>query len=349
MKRLITLTLAILLLVCCVACDEGDIAVSENDTSSKAEQSHTESKPWYDTSVPEGYSSQAAESKPQYEETTAEKEDGEGSLPDTENSGVGGTQTDYEQLTPWDAYFFPKDASGYRIVYTKTSPLNASDAVTNVVMRITAIYDGSVTRFFDATDGTFYHAVPGKYLYPCCDGFLAGDINEHNADYSVMFARVKGPDNESALNVLVNEHGGHGDYAESEAIYSGYDKKLFGIGEALSYINGQTYCRYYASTESLLDGYDKNIGFVPDESKLGKYGVASNEKIIVPFEYDYIVTAQGSLEFVGVYLAIKDGRSYYISSNGTVLTPEGFDCGSQPYGNRAWVFEDGQGYIISFY
>ena len=44
-----------------------------------------------------------------------------------------------------------------------------------------------------------------------------------------------------------------------------------------------------------------------------------------------------------------DGKTYYFSTDGTNLTPEGFDCGAQPYENRAWVFKDGQGYIIEFY
>ena len=72
------------------------------------------------------------------------------------------------------------------------------------------------------------------------------------------------------------------------------------------------------------------------------------EKIIIPFEYDFITTTQTEGQPLGVYLAIKDGKSYYISSEGRNLTPDGFDCGSQPFNDRAWVFNGSQGYIIKF-
>ena len=85
--------------------------------------------------------------------------------------------------------------------------------------------------------------------------------------------------------------------------------------------------------------------FVPCISN-GKYGIVNNGVVTTPFEYDYIQSHQeGS---VGVYLAVKDGKIYYINSNGTVLTPEGFTCGSAPCGNRAWVFQGDKGFVLEF-
>jgi hypothetical protein len=81
----------------------------------------------------------------------------------------------------------------------------------------------------------------------------------------------------------------------------------------------------------------------------GKYGLVNNGRVVIPFEYDYMESLDGwNVNTVGVVLAIKDGRTYYFSTGGTNLTPEGFDCGSEPVNNRAWVFNDGQGYIIEF-
>ena len=85
------------------------------------------------------------------------------------------------------------------------------------------------------------------------------------------------------------------------------------------------------------------------EDVKGKYGLVNNGKIIIPFEYDYMESYDDwGTNTVGVVLTVKDGRTYYLSTDGTNLTPDGFDCGSEPFNDRAWVFNDGQGYIIEF-
>lgn len=238
-------------------------------------------------------------------------------------------------------------AKGYRIAYTKESPLSATECITNCAVEITAIYDGAVTRFFDAVNGTYYHAVAGKYLYPCCHGFLAGTRESPNENYSICFSRDK--DDRSIVTYTINTHDGHGN-DDLYAIYCESDQKVYFYDYALYRVEGDgaVACRYY-SASSPLDAYIKDgyIIEIIEYSAIGKYGIVKNGKIIVPFEYDLILSGQDE-EGVGVYMAKKNGKTYYIASDGTVLTPDGFDCGSQPYKNRAWVFDGGQGYMLEF-
>lgn len=354
MKRIISLLMLSALLISLVACGGGEESSLPEAESSVPEESEAVSKPWYDTSVPDNYVSEIPE-----DHTSDESSDTDVSIipdsstPDTSFSEdpIGGTASGngYNDLSSINGYNFARSASGYRIAYTKESALNATECVTNIVLGITAIYDGSVTRFFDAVNGTYYYAASGRYLYPCYEGsFLAGDLNGFNSDYSVTFTRGKDGYNENEVTVTLNDHAGHGIEYNYTAIYAEFDKKIYAYDQELYRVIGAISCRYYAASGSLLEGYDVETSFSVDEAKLGKYGVASNEGIIIPFEYDMIVTGQNSEGDSGVYLAIKDGRSYYFSSDGTNLTPDGFDCGSQPFGNRAWVFEDGQGYILEF-
>ena len=343
MKKLIALLLLSSLALSCLlaSCGETESADGESELVSDG----TESKPWYSTSTPDEYSNiivdnssandNGESSVPEASAPEVSKPENEASAPEVSQ---GGSNIGYDSLNKLTGDVFKNAASGYHIAYTKTSALVASACVTNTNIAITAVYDGKVTRFFDALNGMYYHAVSGKYLYPCCEGtFLAGDLNGFNAKYSITFTREG-----EGVTFVTNDHSGHGIDYGYQAIYSEADKRVYFYDQELYAVELQAACRYYEG--SALQGY--NGDFAIDEAKLGKYGVASNTKIIIPFEYDLIVTAQ--TEGVGVYLAVKDGRCYYFSSNGKNLTPDGFDCGSQPFGDRAWVYEDGQGWIIKF-
>ena len=355
MKKIISFLLVLLLLLSCllVSCSEGIDGDSSNDASNVTD----ESKPWYSTSAPDDYSniiidpssdadsdgSQTDGSSPATSVPDTSVPDT--SVPDTSVPEISLPETSeneilfgYDSLPKIDGYVFNKSAIGHQTVYTKVSALNATECITNCNVGITAIYDGSVTRFFDAVNGTYYHAVSGKYLYPCCEGsFLAGDLNDFNSNYSITFTRV----GETEVTFVMNDHAGHGIDFSYNSLYCKSNKKVYAYDQELYRVHGAMPCRLYVGDSESLGSIDANV----DESKLLKYGVASNEKVIIPFEYDLIITAN---ENVGVYLAVKDGRCYYFSSEGRNLTPDGFDCGSQPFNDRAWVFNGSQGYIIKF-
>lgn len=358
MKKLTAAILTLLMLFALVltSCSEETAEESKPDAESSLaedELQNISSKPWYDTSAPDDYSNIIIDesSEPNEENSLpdiSEPKD-EASAPDVSTDN-GPSSNGYDDLPGIDGYNYNRSASGYRIAFTKESALGATECITNVNIRIAAIYDGSVTRFFDAVNGTYYHAVSGKYLYPCCEGtFLAGDLNDWNSDYSITFTRGKDGYNENEVVFIMNDHAGHGIDYGYDSVYAEYDKKVYLYDQELYRVTGGAVpCRYYSGETPVLQTYFEDGVFEADKARIGKYGIASNEKVIVPFEYDLILTAQSDDENVGVYLAIKDGRSYYFSSDGRNLTPQGFDCGSQPYQNRAWVFEDGQGYIIEF-
>ncbi len=352
MKKTIALLLISLLLLSTLlaSCGEGEEAEQSIESIQSVPSDAETSKPWYSTSAPDDYSNTIIDNSSDDVESSTDNEssspDNEQSLPEIsqpESSSTSGDTMTYDELDILDRYDFAKSAIGHQIVYTKTSALNATECMTNVTIGITAIYDGSVTRFFDALNGTYYHALYGRYE-PCDDnspdhycvgGFLGKDYND-----TIEFTRIS----ENEVTFVMNDHAGHAFDCSYNALYCEADKKVYAYDFTLYGVKGLTPCRYYeGSVMSCFDGTDFDI----DESKLGKYGVASNEKVIIPFEYDLIITAQGN-EDVGVYLAIKDGKSYYFSSDGFNLTPDGFDCGSQPFNDRAWVFEDGQGWIIKF-
>ncbi len=349
MKKILALiTACALLLLALAACaNETDESSAASGESSAFEQSNVVSKPWYDTSVPESYSSQVAESYPQYEETTAEKEDDESSHPD-ESFG------NKNELGEGIVAIPDMGASGYRIVFTKENPINAVECNTNVQIAVTAIYDGSVTRFFGAVNGQFYFAKPGKYLYPCCEGFCAGDRTAQNGDDWLEFEFDK--DSGEFIKYIQAPHG-HGK-TNSYTVYQPSVKKVYGYqdGEAeMLYLypaEGTVICRLLSSSYDLETNW-KNGTFEFPSDAVGKYGLTYYGEVVIPFEYDYMATyrSMSDAAYGNVYavvLAVKDGRCYYFSNNGTNLTPEGFDCGSQPFGDRAWVFEDGQGWILEF-
>lgn len=211
---------------------------------------------------------------------------------------------------------FQKDAKSQRIAFTKVSALSAKKCVTNPETGMTAIFDGEITRFFGAIKGEFDKAVYGKYLLPDGIEFALGEI-------------------------------GLG-YCEN-AYFSTVDAAVYHLDGTLSCFTQESsvVCRKletdYSPAENWLDNKPIDI----DRSKLGKYGVVKNGKTVIPFEYDSIFT-YATDEEVGVYRCVKEGRTYYISSSGYNLTPDGYSCGSEPFGNRAWVYDGSQGYILEF-
>lgn len=338
MKKLISLLLILMLLLSCfmASCDmSGEVEYSENESVMTEE-----SKPSHGSNAPDESSDVISDAS---SNTTQESTTDESSA--TESSTPAGDIT-YDDLYKMDRYDFAKAAKGYSIAYTKTSPLQAVECLTSVSGGITAIYDGAVTRFFDAVNGTYYHALYGRYE-PCDLNWMDLNPGEFvDGDYEQIIRFTRTSENNVTFDLdefVISAH----DFSY-EAVYSEADKRVYVVDLDLSGIKGQMPCRLYTAEKSPLEIFDGTDAPVIDDSKLGKYGVASDEKVIIPFEYDFITTTQTEGQTLGVYLAIKDGRSYYISSDGYNLTPEGFDCGSQPFNDRAWVFEDGQGYIIKF-
>lgn len=350
MKIFVLIILSVLLCLSMLlsACDgKGDTSSSASEPSETMSDISAES---VDESISEDYSTESDlsddSSLPDVESLPPEVSEPEVSEPETSEPD---TKPDgYDGLMPIPMDDVARAAKSYRVCYTKESALSATDCITNCTIKITAIYDGSVTRFFDAVNGTYYHAVAGKYLYPCCEGtFLAGDLDSHNGNYSIKFARDK--DDSTIVTYTTNDHDGHGN-EDINAIYCAADQKVYFYDHALYRVDGDggVVCRYYSGA-SPLDAYlqDGYVADIIDDSAMGKYGIVKNGEIIVPFEYDLILSGQDE-EGVGVYMAEKDGKTYYISSDGTVLTPDGFDCGSQPCKNRAWVFDGENGYMLEF-
>ena len=328
MKRLITLTLVILLLACCVACGEGDITVSEGESSVGAEQSTESSKPWYETSVPESYSSEAVENSSQAE-----------SVPEESEPEVSDTSGEAE-LRNFKSDIPEKAAKGCKIVFTKNSPVYAE--ICNTAGTVCAIYDGAITRFFNAITGEYYCSEYGKWTEKCCRGF-------YNENRRLWIGFEFDKDYDTFVSSYKSDGHAHG-YGLPFNFYLTTDQKTYVYtgdegGYELYYGEGVFICCEWNSSD--LSVFENQTFDTFSESVGRKYGLAENGRVIIPFEYDSIQTY--NYDGVGVVVAVKDGKTYYFSTDGTNLTPEGFDCGAQPYENRAWVFKDGQGYIIEFY
>ncbi len=237
-----------------------------------------------------------------------------------------------------------RHAVSYNIDYTKVDPTSAVQCVTNDGCGITAVYDGAVTRFFDSVTGEYYDIMVGKYLYPCCDiGFIQGELGvSDDYSYAITFSR-KEDFNPIAIE-RDSDHNHGGDYPRPVTIHYSAERNM----AYLVYPNGdgEGMELYYFTEDSYVACRD---------TVTGKYGVVCNGEVIIPFEYSSIDSLQGASNRVGgsdgdvgVFRAVKDGKTYYISTNGRNLTPNGFTCGSAPYKDRAWVFDGSQGYVIQF-
>ena len=357
MKKLISVFLSCLLLICFAACGEsGENGASSQPENSSASVPNEESKPWYDNVVSTGELSlpqndnSTGQSTPD-EESTPEQSIPEVSLPDEEQSTP---DTDSNEIESALNGIGLKSASGYRIAFTKESALVAEACFTNTNIGVTAIFDGAVTRFFGAVNGEYYIALYGEYLAPCHDGFY--DISSGKRGDFVEF---KFDENGKFISADENNHI-HTDTPNEIVFYSPFNKKAYCYdvysdhSRLFVYEDGEgaAICRELMLNCDIEADW-KNNSLAIDESSLGKYGLVEDGEIIIPFEYDSISTYLGQSDLatgnsVGVVRAEKDGRFYYISTSGYLLTPDGFDCGSQPFADRAWVFNGGQGYIIEF-
>ena len=350
MKKFITLFLICALLVCLASCVSDDIDNSQESASigdasdglidDSSETSEIGGEVSEDVSVDTSVDVSEDASVDTSEDVSEDE-------PDVDIDS--GSESELRTL---QSVFPSRAATGYSIVYTKESALDAFLCYTNSDSEITAIFDGSVTRFFDAITGQYYHAEHGEWTVTCCGGF-----------YNVQ---DKGEGNLLRLN-----------FEKDTDIFLGVEKVYHGHGLGYAYnfyspINMKTYS--YAGDEQgyelyeceglficieMQNAYDAADAYLNgsfDFSKVGyygKFGLTDGANVIIPFEYDYMGFlsedwGDHTPSTVGVVVAVKDGRAYYFSTNGKNLTPDGFDCGSQPYGDRAWVFEDGQGWIIKF-
>lgn len=351
MKKIVALALSVilasLLLASCVESEDVS-SVASSDESSATEQSAT-NKPWYETSVPDGYVSGGSSDDSSVSEEASQPDDS--SLPDEESVPDEESKPD-EEIVPENigtvsGMSFSKSASAYRIAFTKTRPVVTLACVTNPSIKVTAQYDGSVTRFFNAIDGTYYFATHGKYLYACCDAFISGDATKFNGEKAIELEF-----DELGMAQMVETNHAHG-YGAAVSFYSLSEKKAYiytndhSEGASLNVYaqNDYAICQSFTHDSSIASDWadDKAIDF--EAGTLGKFGVVKNGKTVIDFEYDSI----DSFADIGIFRAVKNGKTYYISSNGTNLTPEGFACGSEPLENRAWVYDElGQGYILEF-
>ncbi len=384
MKKLTATFLVIAFLLAFAACgDEGSTAdegLYSNAESSFTEQSKTESS-LPAVSEPEGSSTQESvpeESVPEEsvpEQSLPEVSEPEESEPDLSEPEVSEPEEfdpdysydDYE----WDYTkgFVPFNAAkGYKIVYTKVKPINAVSCT--MTDGVAAVYDGKITRFFDALTGEFYTSEIGKWEpVPCGDGFLLNNSDTRHTDWSTVPANVPMiyfdfqaslVDNKYVRELVsIDYDRDHGHGFDSEYyLYDGDTEIIYKVTA------GDDVPSYYLGGEGLFtctlwedlskkkvydffetEAYQTFKAELPSK----KCGLVTNESIIIPFEYDYISDIDRSSYEVGVVMAVKDGKTYYFASDGTNLTPEGFDCGTEPLSNRAWVFKDGYGWIIEFY
>ncbi len=343
----LVICLSVLLVSCGEATEAGD--TSQNNTesslppSSETNDSSQTTSNWYDNAV--SLTPSAPDEPSQPDEPSVPDEPSQPDEPSIPDEPTQPNEEDKESYKA-DGMVFASEAKGYIIVYTKSSALNAVGCETNALSKVTAIYDGSVTRFFNSIDGTYYCAVYGKYHRTLDDLFISGEgYND------LVFLKLNFDENGVFVDYSTYTDG-LPDHEEMN-IYSQFDKMAYVYRPCCDsflyeFKSGvAAICQYYESDYSLQEKWDADFDLAIDESKLGKWGVIKDGEIIIPFEYDRICSYQTETE-KGVYYAEKDGRAYYISSTGVVLTPEGFTCGSQPFNNRAWVFDGENGYIIEF-
>lgn len=308
MKRIVLLILSLLLVLLCSCAGLTDNEASVNDASQASSSAEESSKPIKNWFDDDENASQNDESP-----IPSQPEEDEESSEESSEESEPETEIEIPEIT---VGLFSKDAKSQRIAFTKVSALSAKKCVTNPETGMTAIFDGEITRFFGAVRGEFDKAVYGKYLLPNGEEFEIGEI-------------------------------GLG-YSEN-AFFSTVDAAVYHFDGTLSCFtqDSSVVCRKLETDFSLAENWLENKPIEIDESTLGKFGVVKNGRTVIPFEYDSIST-YATEEEVGVYRCVKEGRTYYISSSGYNLTPDGYSCGSEPFGNRAWVYDGSQGYILEF-
>ncbi len=330
-KRFIACVLA-LLCVCALLASCGSESATEDsslqESSGQDQSAGTESSDISEENSDNSYQDNSEETSQDNSEDNSAPEQSEPdiSLPESTNDEAPGFNGSFAAALSLNAV--ERQGKSFRIAYTKENPTAAKVCVTNPAVAITAIFDGSTTRFFDALSGEYYTILVGDYtVLGSNDSFVSA-----NGKKGIRFTRDQG----------------------SMPVWENIDDE-FSATQPIIYWS-QTYKTAYtvmADKDGKLDIYCfTESSFVPCISN-GKYGIVNNGTVLVPFEYDYIQSYQGCAEYasnsnLGVYLAKKDGKTYYITANGTNLTPEGFTCGSVPYGNRAWVFENDHGFVLEF-
>jgi len=347
MKKILLLFFALVIsLAVFSACDE------DSKPSSTPENNNQSSQP--DESHPEGSRPDVNQSEFEIEsepDLAPESDSFEDSTPEESDASIESDDpseaSSREEVLPIETGMaFSKASTSYRIAYTKVHAVVPTlKCVVSPEIGITAVYNGRNTQFFDAVTGLYYSYRAGDYTRPCPKGFLSA-----TGTNVVHFIR----DEVTGEVTLIKERCTYEEVVRN-VIYSSFDRKTYGCysygsGNDLYKFDGNSYviCRYAETESSVYEEWWEN-GFVDFDSKAyGKYGVMKGGEIVIPFEYDSILSYQTADE-KGVYACQKDGRTYYLSSDGENLTPEGFACGAAPYQNRAWVFNDeGFGFILEF-
>lgn len=333
MKKRVFLSVCVVLCLSLLfsACTESPPDDSSDPSSESSRDSNNSATGVTDDNSVQAESSVIADETSIFVEETSE--------PIEESSGP---DVSTEESAPSNIHSNSVGAWAYRIAYTKVNPTAAKECVTNPAIKITAIYDGVMTRFFHSVTGEYYHALPGKYLYYCCDSFSSGDVSDYNLNYSYQFSF----DENGAVTVTEKSGHDHETAVNSSYLYSA-EAGIFILnsdGNAKAYEAGSG---IFVICRKLEHSTESSSFYGIAEEDLGKYGVVCNNEIIIPFEYDGIDSFQSESD-LGVYRAVKDGKTYYISSSGENLNPDGFTCGAVPLQNRAWVFDGEQGYVIEF-
>ncbi len=251
-----------------------------------------------------------------------------------------------------------RDATKYDIIGELDEQFAVTEIETNRVIGVTAAYDGRKTRYFDSYNGDYLGSVKGKYLCACCNGFSVGEMG--NFDRYSSYASFE---DYTSDGIVIEDGHYHEGYIQKYKTnyYSKKENRAFGIypqwygyfGAVVNVGSDGYYSCRLAELYDPIEGRVMNVENSVDPSTLGKYGVVYNNEVVIPFDYDRIDTLQtgGEYEpdeFLGIYRAIKDGKTYYISTDGKNFTPDGFLCGSPPNANRATVFDGRKMFIIEF-
>ncbi|MBR5278646.1 MAG: hypothetical protein IKU23_05195, partial [Clostridia bacterium] len=260
---------------------------------------------------------------------------------------------------------FDFNATGYEIETTVEKNIKAKKMEVNPAYEVVAVYDGKFTHFINYTNGEILFTQEDMFLGKACNngGFKKGDVDaidgDGNEDVCVFFESKH-----DILQAAVEEDHWHEGGERLPTPYYSEDKKTayyVHIGQRYLYnkygfcaLNNYVPCQY-AEINKNLDHAILKLEDIVNLDTVGKYGVVFGGEAVIPFEFDLIDTYQGGNTRygideprLGVFRAIKDGKTYYYSTNGTNLTPDGFVCGTQPRENRATVYDGKKIYVIKF-
>ncbi|MBR5278313.1 MAG: hypothetical protein IKU23_03505, partial [Clostridia bacterium] len=256
---------------------------------------------------------------------------------------------------------FKYNATGYEVKLTFADVVNAKNIEVHRTRELVAVYDGKRTHLFNWSTGELIASQDGQFLGYGCDngGFMEGAPGTINGKRCICYE-----ERENAF--YLDDNHWHEGGADKMPVYFTEDKKTayFPYGEndfgydygGYSFMDQNNYvaCRYGEMVKDINKSIKKWEDVVYTET-IGKYGVVFGGETVIPFEFDKIDTYQGIRGYndtvipcFGVYRAVKDGKTYYYSTNGTNLTPDGFVCGSQPRENCATVYDGKKLFVIEF-